>query len=70
MATRLKITFTECEHDADLENYADDVRNSGGTIVQSYVNTDEEEGVIIIEVEDKPTFVEKFKQTQAWEFVG
>jgi len=68
-AMRLRITFTECEHNGDLENYADDVRNSGGTIVQSSVDTDAEEGTMIVEVNDKAEFVAKFKETDAYQFV-
>jgi hypothetical protein len=69
MATRIKVTFSECEHDGDMENYADDIRSCGGKIISTSVNPDAEEGTAVFEVEDKATFVEKFKQTDSYGFI-
>jgi hypothetical protein len=69
MATRIKVTFSECEHDGDMENYADDIRACGGRIISTNVDPDAEEGTAVFEVDDKPAFVEKFKQTDAWGFM-
>jgi len=65
---KVRITFSECEHQGDLNNYADDVRESGGTILEESVNTDIEEGTILVEVEDKQTFVNKLSETDCWDF--
>jgi hypothetical protein len=70
MATRLRIPFTECEHDGDMDNYAGDIRACGGTIVRTSVDPDAEEGYAIVEVDDKDAFIAKFKQTDAYQFVG
>jgi hypothetical protein len=69
MAVRIKVTFSECEHDGDMENYADDIRACGGRIISTNVDHDAEEGTAVFEVDDKPAFVEKFKQTDAWGFM-
>jgi len=69
MAVKIKVTFSECEHDGDMDNYADDIRACGGRIISTSVDSDAEEGTAIFEVDDKPAFVEKFKKTNAWEFV-
>lgn len=66
---RLYFTFTECEHNGDLENYANDVRNSGGTIISSRVNAEEEEGYMTIEVDDESKFWDRFNKTDASDFV-
>jgi len=70
MAVKIKVSFCECEHDGDLDNYIGDIVSSGGKIVSSSVDSDEERGTVVFEVEDKPTFVEKFKKTNAWEFLN
>ena len=70
MAIRLRIPFTECEHDGDMNNYAGDIRACGGTIVRTSVNPDAEEGYAIVEVDDKDAFIAKFKETDAYQFVG
>jgi hypothetical protein len=69
MAVKIKANFYECEHDGDLDNYIGDIVSSGGKIISSSVDSDEETGTVVFEVEDKPTFVEKFKQTNAWQFL-
>ena len=69
MAVRIKVTFSECEHDGDMSNYTDDIVKCGGKIISTSVDADAEEGTAVFEVEDKPAFVEKFKQTEAWQFI-
>lgn len=69
MAVKIKVTFCECEHDGDLDNYLGDIRDCGGKVLSSNVDSDEETGTVVFEVEDKPAFVEKFKQTDAWQFL-
>ena len=68
---KIKITFSECEHQEDLDNYADNVRESGGTILEESVNIDTEEGMMLVEVEveDKQTFVNKLKETDCYDFI-
>jgi hypothetical protein len=69
MAVKIRVTFSECEHDGDMDNYTDDIVKCGGRIISTSVDPDAEEGVAIFEVDDKPAFVEKFKQTDAWQFI-
>jgi hypothetical protein len=68
MAT-YKATFSECEHDGDLDNYKTDIINSGGKIVDSGVNHDEETGWVRFETEDKEAFMKKFRETDAYGFM-
>ena len=63
---RIRLIFSDCEHGGDLETYERDVINSGGKIVNSYVDTDAEEGIVTAEVDD--TFKEKFIDTGSYDF--
>jgi len=69
MATKLTLTFSECEHQGDLNNYSDDIHKCGGTIVQFHVDTENEEGTVIILVENKDAFMNEFKKTEAYNFM-
>jgi len=40
------LTFYECEHYGDLDNYADDITACGGVIENKHLYYDEEIGVI------------------------
>lgn len=68
--TKIRISFTECEHSGDMDNYTEDIIKCGGRIVRTEVDSDAEEGYAIVEVDDKEAFVEKFKQTDAYQFIG
>ena len=65
MAT-YKLTFSECEHDGDLEHYKGDVINSGGKIVDSGVNHDVETGWVRFETNDKDAFMKRFRETDSY----
>jgi hypothetical protein len=69
MAKIYRLTFSECEHDGDLDNYKDDIISSGGKIVDSGVNHDEESGWVKVEIEDKDAFLAKFRETDAYGFM-
>lgn len=62
---KIVITFTECEHDGDLENYKSDVTASGGNIISASCD-DSEEGIMEVEIPDD--FIEKFRQTDSFDF--
>jgi len=62
------ILFTECEHDGDLETYLEDLRQSGAKILNSSVNEEEETGTVRVQIEDIKSFIEKFRQTDSYEF--
>lgn len=64
--TIYKVRFTECEHDGDLDHYIGDIINSGGKIVDSGVDYDNEEGWVRFETNDKEAFMSKFKETDAY----
>lgn len=61
------LIFSECEHEGDLRNYEDDLRDSGATIISSECNYEAETGTIEIEIDDKDykSFVEKFNETDS-----
>ena len=64
------ISFSECEHHGDLEDYEQDLRKSGAKIISSEVNEDEETGYIEIELEQAKVaeFMEEFRITESYEF--
>lgn len=71
MATQLRrreVHFYECEHDGDLDNYANDLMESGATVVSSSCNHEAETGIIVIEVSDFASFINKFKETDSFGF--
>jgi hypothetical protein len=69
MAKVYTLRFSECEHQGDLDNYKTDVQNSGGVILDSGVDSDNEEGWMKVSIEDKDAFMLKFKQTDAYGFM-
>ena len=62
------IYFSECEHDGDLDNYADDIRKADGIVVSTLLDYDGEEGKITVETSDFKSFMEKFKQTKSYDY--
>ena len=69
---RKSIEFYECEHGGDLENYLSDMRDCGATIISSYVDSEDEIGYVTYEVDEDnlETFMDKFKDTEAYDFVN
>jgi hypothetical protein len=61
------ITFSECEHEGDVENYKQDLIKSGATILEVTPNFDEEEVTIVIEVDKY--FTDEFKKTDSYNFI-
>ena len=66
-SSRMHLTFYECEHGGDLDHYLDDIYNSGGKVIRSQVERDEECSVLV-EVEDKQDFLKRFKRTKSYGF--
>lgn len=66
----LHIEFYECEHQGDLDNYIEDILESGGEVITSEVNYDSEIGFVRIEVSNKQDFMEKFYQTDSYDFIN
>jgi len=64
------LEFYECEHSGDLDNYVSDMLDCGATILSSSVDTEDEIGYVRFEVDDIETFMFKFKDTEAYEFVN
>jgi len=72
MATKTYVLrFSECEHDGDLDNYKNDIINSGGKIVDSGIFYEEETGWVKVEIDTNGynDFMTKFKQTDAYGFM-
>jgi len=64
----IKLYFYECEHEGDLGNYKEDVRDSGGKILNSGLNYEAETGWLEVEIDDK--FWERFKQTNSYGYIN
>lgn len=62
------LTFYECEHNGDLDNYISDIRDSGGHILQSKVDPEEEIGYVLFEHD--LSFWKKFKETESHAFIN
>jgi hypothetical protein len=62
-----KLRFYECEHEGDLDAYADAVTASGGVILESRLSASSESGIIVAEFTE-PAW-EKFKGTDAYGFL-
>jgi len=67
---KITIKFYECEHTEDLNKYENDIRDSGGTIFISSVDSDEEIGTVLFEVENEDDFWTKFSKTDAYGFIN
>ena len=65
---KFNIYFSECEHEGDLDNYADDIRKADGIVISSSLDTGSEEGRITVETSDFKSFLERFKQTESYDF--
>lgn len=64
------LSFYECEHDGDADNYRDDIRDSGGKITGTKLNYDAETCTIDVQVSNYNTFMKKFKKTDAYQFLN
>ena len=65
--TQETLTFSECEHEGDLDNYLSDIIKSGGKILLSKINYSEESAEVVVEYEEDE-FMEKFINTNAFQF--
>jgi hypothetical protein len=62
---KIRISFRECEHDGDLNNYAEGVIAAGGSVVEQDYDGDGEVGWIVAEVTDLTAFKARFQATDA-----
>jgi len=62
------IYFHECEHNSDLENYLNDLKDSGADILSSNLDYEEETAEVKIEVADYGIFLNIFEDTDSYEF--
>jgi hypothetical protein len=65
---RIQISFDECEHPGDLDNYIQEVRDSGAIILSSMINYEAETGLVDVEIPDFERFLTEFEKTNAIEF--
>ena len=69
---KVYLSFSECEHQGDLDVYAADVAKCGGVISKMYVANDdddcEEMGHIYFDVYDRAEFFDAFKKTESFGF--
>jgi hypothetical protein len=66
----LRLSFYECEHNEDMQNYISDMVSCGAKIINSELDTDDETCMIIYSVEDQEEFIKKFIETDSYEFVN
>lgn len=64
----LNIEFYECEHMEDLNSCENDLVSSGAAIIDASLNAEDESAHIIVNVNDKPEFIQRFSQTESYEF--
>ena len=69
MSKTFNLAFYECEHNGDLEMYIDDIKASGGKVIESRVDFDDETGYVTVEAADYWDFTQKFKETEAYCFI-
>jgi len=62
----MNVYFYECEHGGDLDNYANDLRESGANVLRASCNHETETGVIEIEINDKEKFMKAFSKTESF----
>jgi len=62
------ISFTECEHNGDLDNYVQDLISSGAKVISSEVNPSEEMGYVRVSIGDKTQFMKQFMETDSYDF--
>lgn len=62
------LTFTECEHNGDLDKYTSDIKSSGGSVISSEIDNGSEVCVVLIEVTDHQLFKEIFQTTESYDF--
>lgn len=67
--TKLKLTFYECEHHGDLDKYKEDVIKCGATIIGEEIDTEEEEGFLIVETENSSEFKKKIRLSDSYDFL-
>ena len=65
---KMILSFYECEHQGDLDNYIDDLEESGAEILSDSIDYDDETGIVKIYVADKDNFLQKFRQTDSFNF--
>lgn len=62
--------FGEVEHEGDLERVHEDITSSGGTILKSTINLEDETAEVYVEVKgDVKQFNDKFKETESYGFL-
>jgi len=62
------ISFHECEHNGDMQNYINDLIEAGAQIENSKINLDAEVCYITVLIDDLIIFLAKSKETDAYEF--
>ena len=66
---KTELTFAEVEHEGDMETYIEDIKKSGGHILDHWINPEDEQGTAYIMVENPTDFLAKFNETESVVFV-
>jgi hypothetical protein len=64
------LDFYECENHGDIDKYKNDIRNSGGKITNTKLNTSDETCKIEFQVSNYNMFMKKFKETDSYQFLN
>lgn len=65
---RMQLRFYECEHENEMEDYAEDICQSGGEILDKRLDYEIGECLITFDVKDKEKFNKKFEKTNSADF--
>lgn len=67
---RRTIFFRECEHEGDVDHYAEEVIAAGAKIIRTTLNEDAETCAMEVEVGNWEAFFEAFSKTDAGLFAS
>jgi len=70
MSTTMTVSFYECEHEGDLENYVEDLLTAGAKVLATTLNEQAETGSATIEVADRAAFIKRFQLSNSYGFAS
>ncbi len=66
----LEIEFEECVDSGDLDRFKADLKNSGAEVLDSSMHQEDESALIYIQMKSRDDFMDKFRQTNSYEFAN
>jgi len=68
MGKQFTIVFYECEHNGDLDTYAEDIMSCGARVDAKTLNYESEMGIVEAHTPNIKEFEARFKQTDSYQF--